>query len=490
MIECGWLAVGGAVGAMAAASGLTRILVALAPVDVPHLEHVSMNGAVELMATATLAVCATLISGLWPALFVGRIDPGRVLASGARTAMQPRERLLQRIAVGAQIAVAVVLLSGAALFVRSVRYLQQTPLGFDPRGLVSVELQPSALGLERRDQFYATLLERLAQLPSVAQAGAVVLPPLQGPIGYDAIPVLEGQEGLGPDAAWRLNPRANLQAVTPGYFRAVGARLLAGRDFTHADVSAAENVVIVGASTALRLWPGVTPIGRRVLVPTQRQPGGLETPRWQTVIGVVEDIRYRGLTDPRLDVYLPAAQSTIPVAHVMVRAAQSLSSAVADVSAIARELDRGVLVGEIMSMTDAVSREMAPWRFAMHVLAAFGTLAGGLAALAMVGLLSLVVTLGRRELGIRAALGATPARLGAHVLREAGWIGSLSAAVGALFTAALGRWLSPLLVGTNPSDSLSIATATTGALLLALAACLLPARRAAHLDPLEAIRDR
>jgi predicted permease len=489
VVECGLLAAGGSVCALGVAWVLVRVLVALAPVDVPRLHTATMLTVSTVFAAAGLAVLATLLSGLWPAIFVARVDPSRVLTSGARTAMLPRERLLQRLVVGWQVSVAVVLLTGAALFIRSVQQLERTPLGFNPRGLVSVELQASADGLARRDQFLEALLGRLSGLPSVEGAAAIARRPLSGPIGNDTIPVLRGQEGLGPDAPWRRNPRANLQAVTPGYFRTVGARLLTGRDFTAADVSAVENVVIVGASTAARLWPDRDPLGSQILVPTQRQPGALESPRWQTVVGIVEDVRYRGMTDPRLDIYMPAAQSTIRAAHVLVRASVPMSSVVADVLAIARDLDDGVLAGEIVEMTDVVTRDMAPWRFARRVLSAFGLLAALLASLALVGLLSLAVTLRRRELGIRAAIGATPARLRAQVLREAAWVAGSAAGVGALAAIGSGRLVGPLLVETEPHDPVSIAAAVLMALLLAGVACLAPAHRAARADPIDALRE-
>jgi predicted permease len=489
VFECGLLAGCGAVFALGLAWALTHILMALAPADVPRLQTATVFDASTLLTAGGLAVVATVVSGLWPAAFAARVDPSRVLTSGARTAMLPRERVLQRLVVGWQVAVAVVILTGAALFVRSVQQLERTPLGFDPQGLVSVELQPSAEGLAQWDGFFETLIDRLRHLPSVDGVAAIARRPLSGPVGNDTIPVLRGQEGLGPDAPWRRNPRANLQTVTPGYFGAVGSRLLAGRDFTDADVATTGNVVIAGRSAASRLWPGRDPIGERILVPTQRLPGGLETPRWQTVVGVVEDIRYRGITDPRLDVYMPAAQSTIRVAHVMARASAPASSVVADVLAIARDIDTGTAAGEIVVMTDVVAREMAPWRFAMRVLTAFGMLAAALAALALVGLLSLAVTLRRRELGIRAAVGATPARLRADVLSEAAWIAGSAAGLGVLAALATGRWVAGLLVETAPHDLVSVTAAVGATLLVAAAACLWPAHRAATTDPIEALRE-
>jgi predicted permease len=489
ILESTILASAGAALAFGVAWALARLLIGLAPADVPRLAATTVFSPSVIAVAAILASVTSVMSGLWPAVFVSRVDPARVLTSGARTAMLPRERLLQRLVVGWQVAVAVILLTGAALFIRSVQQLERTPLGFSPGNLVAIELQPSAGEFERWDQFFEALLMRVAGLPSVRGVGAIARRPLSGPIGHDTIPVLEGQEGLGPDAPWRQNPRANLQTVTPGYFQAVGAGLLAGRDFTDADVAAAPNVVIVGAATAARFWPDRDPVGEQILVPTQRNPGSLETPRWQTVVGVVDDVRYRGITDPRFDVYMPARQSTIRVQDVLVRTAGSPSQVVAEVQQIARELDQGVVTGEVVTLADVVARETAPWRFAMRVLTAFGMLAAILAAVGLAGLVSLVVALGRRELGIRAALGATPGRLRAHVLSEVTWIAAVFTALGLLAALAVGRLVAGLLVDVPSYDPVSLAGAALVTMLLAAAGCLGPARKAATSDPAQTLRE-
>ena len=149
---------------------------------------------------------------------------------------------------------------------------------------------------------------------------------------------------------WRGNPLVNLESVTPGYFRTLGTPLLRGRDFSPTDVAAAENVVIVSASAAATYWPGRDPIGQRLVVPTQRAPGTLEKLRWQVVVGVVGDIRYRGLLDPRLDMYVPAAQSTVRVQQVLVRITAAPEPIAARVQAMARELDPDVQTGAVVLM--------------------------------------------------------------------------------------------------------------------------------------------
>lgn len=483
------LAFAGFAGAIVLAAVTTDWLVSTAPLDVPRLDRTRLTNYPVALFMVGLTTIVGVLASLWPALFVARIDAGRTLTTGARTVMHPRERRLQRVVVGWQVAVAVVLLAGAALFVRSVQTLDRTDVGFRAEGLSSLEVEPSLKEIERWDAFYDGLLSRTRELSGVANAGAVYLRPLSGPIGNDTIPVLAGQEGLGENAPWRRNPRANTEAVTPGYFRTLGIPLLRGRDVTPADIAAAPNVVIVSASAAARYWPGRDPIGQRLVVATQRAPGGREELRWQTVVGIVGDVRYRGLLDPRLDIYLPAAQSTMRVKHLLIRTTGPAEPVIAGVRAIARELDPGVHLGEVVLMRDALARESAPWRFAMRVLVFFGGLAAALATIGLIGIVWLVVAMRRHELGIRAALGASPNQLRKDVLRDAVWTTSAATIVGVLGALAAGRVLEGFLVGTSAHDPLSLVGAAAITVCAGGIGCLLAAQGAARTDSTEALRD-
>ena len=483
------LALAGVAGALAVAALAVSWFVSSAPLDVPRLGTASVANVRVLAFMGLLASAVGVLAGVWPALFVTRIDPGRTLTAGARAVMQPRERMWQRLVVGWQVAVAVVLLAGAALFVRSVRTIDRIDGGFRPDGLMSLEIQSSFREIERSDVFYATLLSRARELPGVTAAGALYLRPLSGPIGNDTVPVLAGQGGLAENAPWRRNPRANLESVMPGSFRALGVPLLNGRDFTAADAAGAPEVIIVSASAAARYWPGRDPLGQRLVVATQRDPPAIEQLRWQTVVGVVGDVRYRGLLDPRLDIYLPAAQSTMRVKDVLVRTAADPALVIGRIRAIARELDPGVFVGEVVLMSDAMARESAPWRFAMRVLTFFGGLAAVLATVGLVGIVWLVVAMRRRELGVRAALGATPAQLRQHVLVDAVWTGVAATAVGVLIALALAQSLTGFLVGTSARDPVSLVTAAAITFGAGLLGCLAAAHGAARVGPAEALRE-
>ncbi|HET9267044.1 MAG TPA: ABC transporter permease, partial [Vicinamibacterales bacterium] len=434
------LALAGVAGALAVATVAVTWFVSAAPLDIPRLGTTRLTTLPVMAFMALVAATVGVLAGVWPALFVSRIDASGTLTSGARAVMHPRERRFQRLVVGWQVAVAVVLLAGAALFVRSVQTLDRTDVGFRADGLVALEVKSSFREAERSDVFYDALLSRTRDLPGVTAAGAMYLRPLSGPIGNDSIPVLAGQEGLGENAPWRRNPRANLESIVPGSFQALGVPIVSGRDFTPADTMGARDAVIVSASAAARYWPGRSAIGQRLVVAGQRNPPP-EDLRWQTVVGVVGDVRYRGLLDPRLDIYLPAAQSSMRVKDMVVRMSGDPESVIARVRAIARELDPGVFVGEIALMKDALARESAPWRFAMRILTFFGALAALLATVGLVGVVWLVLAIRRRELGVRAALGATPAQLQLHVLRDAAWTGAVATLVGTLGALAFGRVL-------------------------------------------------
>ena len=489
LLETVLLAVAGFTGAIMFAWLVTNWLVSTAPLDVPRLATARLTSWPVALFMVLLTTVVGVIAGVWPAVFVGRIDAGRTLTSGARTVMQPRERRLQRIVVGWQVAVAVVLLAGAALFVRSVQTLDRTDVGFRAESLLSIDVEPSWKEFERWDAFYDALLSRTGELSGVTDASAVYLRPLSGPIGNDTIPVLFGQEGLGENAPWRMNPRANIEAITSGYFRTLGIPLLTGRDFARTDVAAAPNVVIVSASAAAKYWPGRDAIGQRLVVATQRAPGSREELRWQTVVGVAGDVRYRGLLDPRLDIYLPSPQSTMRVKQLLIRTTGQTEPVIARVRAIARELDPGVHLGEIVLMSDALARESAPWRFAMRVLSFFGGLAAVLATIGLIGIVWLVVAIRRRELGVRAALGATPNQLRRLVLTDALWTSSAATVVGVLGALAVGRLLERLLVGTSPHDPVSVAGAAAVTLCAGGIGCLLAAQAAVRISPGEALRD-
>jgi putative ABC transport system permease protein len=336
------------------------------------------------------------------------------------------------------------------------------------------------------EQVFDQLITRVETLPIVSSAGAVLLRPLSGPVGWDVQPTLPGEPPRD-EGTWSLTPHTNLQIVTPGYFRTMGIRLLRGRLFDAGDRRDTAGVVVVGESAARRLWPGKDPLGqqlRAAYIP--HDPKG--PPEWQTVIGVVADVRYRGLRDVRLDLYVPNTQSTMHPQHLMVRTRGMPADVVASVRSIAQSLDPGATVSEAELMTDVVAAESAPWRFLMRVFVAFAVLGATLAAVGLAAVVALAVATRRRELSIRAALGADGRRLRTLVAGEALWLVAVGSGVGIVAAVALARSAASVLIGVAPHDVWAILGATSIAAVVGLCACWLPARRAADANPIEALR--
>ena len=247
--------------------------------------------------------------------------------------------------------------------------------------------------------------------------------------------------------------------------------------------------MIVSESAARRLWPGRDPIGQRLSEPSYRTVPPVSPPPWQTVVGVVEDVRYRGLNDVRLDMYLPATQSGNKVESLMIRTDGVAAGLVDGVRAAAREIDPRAQVSGATMMRAVVDGESAPWRFLMRVFLAFAGLAATLAAVGLAAVIAMAVALRRRELAIRAALGANRRRLRWLVLREAAGLVARASALGS--DRRRRDWavrVAHVLIGVEAHDPLAMAAAVAGVAVIGVAASWLPARQAADANPLDAMR--
>jgi putative ABC transport system permease protein len=474
--------------ALAVAWGLLRLLLWLAPGDVPRLGDVALLD-LRVLAFAALATFATaMVCALWPVLVARRVDALSVLAHGPGVASDPGGRRIQRAIVVAQVGTAVALLFGTALFLRSVRSLDATVLGFDPEHLLSFEVGAPADSVVRWNAFTDRLLARVGAIPGVRAGSMAMVRPLNGPIGWDNQPVFPGQP-LEDASTWGLNPHMNFVTVSPGYFQTMRTPLVRGRLFTDADGTTAPGVVIVNETAARRLWPGRDPIGQRLREPTYRI-GDTDAPAgaWQTVVGVVQDVRFRGLNDVRLDLYAPVAQSHNRAANLMVRTDGEVAGVPAAIRAAVREIDPAGWVGEAVAMRSVVDGESAPWRFLMRVFVAFALVAALLAVVGLAAVITLAVAARRQELAIRAALGADRRRLRWLVLREALNLTGLGVVLGVAAAVALGRGVAPVLIGVRPDDPLTLAVVAATVAAAGLLAAWAPARRAARADPLVALR--
>ncbi|PYQ00063.1 MAG: hypothetical protein DMF83_29085, partial [Acidobacteria bacterium] len=485
LAESALIALAGAAGGTVVARWSLDALVSLVPADVPRLQDAAVDARVLAFAVA-LAATAALVSGLAPALLASRPSLTDALESGARTAGPGRTpRRLRALLVGAEAAVALVLLSGAGLMAQTFHNLRRVDLGYDPRHLLTLELTGGRNRYDKPAQWrmlHRTLLERIDRLPGVEASAGVLLRPLRGQVGMDWIFVVEGQS----EADLRRNPHLNLEAVTPGYFRAMRIPLRRGRTFTDQDTDGAPGVVVVSDTFARRYWPGQDPIGQRLKIPLPEAPAYHYN--WLTVVGVVADARYRELQAARLDLYLSSLQSPYGPRHLVVRTTGdplALASAVRDV---VRSVDHDLLTEDITSMESLVEAALGGPRFGMQLLSAFALAALALAALGTYGVMAFLVGRRTREIGVRMALGARAADVRRLVFGQGMRPVLAGLAAGVVGSLALGRAVSTLLFGVGADDPATLAGAAAVLAGVAAAACYFPARRAARLDPAVALR--
>ena len=482
IIETLLVAAAGGVLGLAVAHWIARAIVALAPDDLPRVADVSIDMTVALFTFAAVMLVA-LVTGAMPLRHAGA-DNLVASLEGERTTTSKRTLHARSTLLVVQIGLSVVLLVAAGLVLRSFLTLRQVDLGFSPDRILTLTVQP---GNPNRptNVWMKDLLTRVRTLPGVEAAGAVYLRPLMlGPIGQGVTVLLEGQPETR--EAIEANPVLNYQIATPGYFETLKIPLRAGRFFNEQDTADAPRVAIVSQATARRLWPGQDPIGRRLFMSnfTPGKPGK----SWRTVVGVVSDVRYRGIDEVQFDVYDPALQVGLSAGNIVVRSAGDPLALAGPVRSIARELDPAAIVDSITTMDAVVERAEAPWRLTMWMFVLFAGLAFGLAALGLFSLVALDVAHRGREFAIRLALGATRAAILRGVLVRAGWRVLSGLAIGLAVAVIASRAMRGLLFGIAPDDAITYA-AVLGVVLVAVAiAAYVPARRAARVDPQALLR--
>ena len=321
-------------------------------------------------------------------------------------------------------------------------------------------------------------------MPGVQSAGAVYLRPLAlGPIGQEVRILLEGQTEADGD---RKNPLLNYQAATPDYFRVLRIELKSGRLFTSADRSGSPSVAIVSERAARTLWPGEDPVGKHVRMPTFGPV--LTATAWRTVVGVVGDVRYRGLDDVRLDIYDAALQSPMTASHVMVRATGDPIQLAAAIQAEARGMDPQAIVGGITTMDAIVSRATGPWRFSAWVSALFSTLALLVAVVGLFSVIGLDVLRRSREFAVRKAIGAESREILRRVVWRACSRGLIGVGMGILGALVCARMIRTLLFGVDPVDLVTYVAVIFCVMTVVALASYLPARRASRVDPMQVLR--
>jgi putative ABC transport system permease protein len=476
------VAVAGGILGLAAAHWMARAIVTLAPDDLPRIGDVGIDARVALFTFAVVLTTA-VVTGVMPLRHARADSLVSALDRERSTAGQSTMRARSALSV-VQIGLAVVLLVAAGLVLRSFIALRQIDLGFTPERVLTLTVQP-ADNVTPANVWLHDFLRDVRGMPGVEAAGAVYLRPLMlGPIGQNVAVFLEGQPETRQTA--ESNPTLNHQIATPGYFEAMKIPLRAGRFFTDQDTVDAPRVVVVSDSTARRLWPGQTAVGKRLSMSgfTPGKPGRA----WRTVVGVVSDVRYRALDEVQLDVYDPALQVGRAADNVVLRTSGNPLAIANAVRAAARSRHPSTVVDSITTMDAVVARAESPWRLTMWIFVLFALLAFGLAALGLFSLVALDVAHRGREFAIRFALGASRTGILRSVLRRAAWHVTIGLSTGLLASFVVGRAMRGLLFGIPPGDLATYAAVPVLVAVVVAIAAYVPARRAGRVDPQALLR--
>jgi len=475
-------ALGGAAGLVLALWG-TDVLAALGPDDLPVARSISVDGRV-LGFTLLLSIVTGVLFGLVPALQASSADPQEALREGGRSATAgPRARLLRRALVVGEMAIALVLLAGAGLLVRSFLRLQHVDSGMAVDRVLTLRVTlPDAHYAEDTAQirYFDEILRRASALPGVTAAAVTTDLPLGG---SDSILnfSIEGR----PQARAGEEPESGFHQVSPDYFRALGIPLLRGRSFDPRDVQKAPGIVVISETMARRYWPGEDPMGRRISYGSNDKG----EPYWSTIVGIAADVRQKGLhADPRAEAYVCYTQWPSRYASLIVRGAVDPAGLETALRRQALAIDPDVPPYEVKTMRAVLDGSLASRRFNMTLLALFATLAVLLAAVGLYGVTAYTVTQRTHEIGIRVALGARRRDVLRLVVGQGMSLTLAGVGLGILGALALTRVLSTLLVGVAVTDPWTFAAVAALLTAIALVACYIPARRAARVDPMIALR--
>jgi putative ABC transport system permease protein len=458
-------------------------LLRLAPSAIPRLADTRIDTGVLLFALV-LSLATGVLFGLAPAVSASRPDAQSVLNDAGRGSTAGRSRRHFRTALFiSEVALAFVLVIGSGLLVRSLLRAMSVPPGFEPEGLLGLDVSlPAAKypDAEPRQRFYERTIAELRLLPGVQAASAIYCAPLVGRC-WGSVYTLSDRpapaRGELPSAAWNV--------AEPSYFATVGIPLRQGRYLAGTDGPDAPKVVVVNESFARKWWPNGGALGKRVL---QGFPD--HQPTTYEIVGVVADVRQEGLDiEPRDEVFIPWAQNPHPSMTFILRTSVEPMSLAKPAIAAVQRVDPDQSVSHVVPMAEYLSESVAGRRFTTTLLGLFGVLALILASVGIYGVVSFGVAERRREIGIRTALGARPKDVLRLVVGGALRLAAIGMVTGAAVALALSRLLSSLLFGVGPSDPTTYAGVVVILSSVVIAACVIPARGALRVDPNTVLRD-
>ncbi len=484
---------GGGLGLLVASWG-TRFLVALAPEDTPGLGSVHVNAGV-LGFTLILSLLTGIIAGIVPALTASRIDINNSLKESERgSSGSARTRSRLGLLASWELALAVVLLAGAGLLIKTFVALTHVDMGIDPHKVLTMRVALSGPQYAKRAsqvEFLRELLNKVEALPGVTSAAVIDgggLPP-DGGNGFDYLIV--GRPTPPPSEY----PDAVNRVISADYFRTMGIQLLRGRLFTEADDANAARVVVINERMAREYWPGADPIGSQLTFPNVENltmPDGRKKAATRfTIVGVVKNVKNRGLeVQPDEEVYVPYTQEDFVPRTLLVKSSVKPASLVSAIRSQVQSLDPAQPIADVATLDEIVTQARAGSRFPMTLLALFAGLALILAAVGVYGVMSYSVGQRVHEIGIRIALGAERRDVFSLVVGQGAKLAAIGLGMGLAAALSLTWLMSKLLFGVRPQDPLTFVAVTLILIAVVVFATYVPARRAVRVDPIVALRDQ
>ncbi|MFZ0734077.1 MAG: ABC transporter permease [Candidatus Sulfotelmatobacter sp.] len=495
-VESVLLSITGAVAGLALAPLASRILVLLTPPDAPHVPHVegvAINGLV-MMFTAGLALGTGVVFGLAPMFSSARVNVNESLKGTTRaTSGGARDRRLRDLLVIGEFGLSLVLLAGAGLMIKALTHLHHVDLGFNPDHLLTVTVPldgPQYQRTEKQAGFFHDLVARIGALPGVESASLSRGVPVRDWDGQYFI------TADNPHPAAGEVPDTNYVCVGPHYFKTMRIPIVRGRVFSDFDTQSSEPAAIVSQSLATKYWPGQDPIGKRLKISGDADDN---TQPWRTVVGVAENVRSDGQYWPfRPEIYVPYTQFPwiLSPRNIVVRTTVEPLSIVPEIRRQVAALDKDVPVSDIATMEEITAGPVQQGKAVMWLLGSLATLALVLSAVGIYSVISYSVSQRTREIGIRMALGASDGSVASMVVRQGLLLALIGLGAGLLGASAMGRIFSGLpfkvrlllLFDVRPTDPVILASVSLLLTTVAVLACFLPARRAAKVDPMVALR--
>ncbi len=486
--------IGSALGLTLAYLGV-KLFVAFGPSEIPRIGEIGLDARV-VGFSVLMAVVTGLAFGLAPAIQISKPDLHDSLKEGGRGSTTGRHRL-RNVLVVSEVAIALVLLAGAGLMIKSFQRLLQLDMGFRTENVLTMKLDLPEIKYgddgPKAAAFYRQLLDKIKALPGVESAGAVSHLPLSGSYtsGTTAVESAENQEGL---QTFRGLPyiEADRRRASPEYFQALGIALKEGRLFTEADNETAMPVAVVDDSFQHRFWPNGSAVGKRFVAAFNN--GNI---KWGQIVGVVSHIRHYGIDqvkqfglgqEGREQVYFPQLQRPSNQMYLAIKTTTDPLSVASAVRSAVSSLDPEQPIYEVRDMDQLVKSSLSQRQLNMILFAAFSAIALVLAAVGIYGVMSYSVTQRTHEIGIRMALGAQQSSVLSLVVRQGMTLALAGVAIGLGFAIALTRLMSSLLFGVSPTDPITFFTIAVILTGVALVACFVPARRATKVDPMVALR--